>query len=194
MLSHLGIAIATFAVTNVDDLLILSLYFASPRFRIKSIVFGQYVGIFAIVLVSFLGILLGGILQNHWISLLGILPLAIGVKDLFSMRRNDDESKEVNPDIKVKFQFLNVALVTFANGGDNIGIYAPLFANIDFNYVYIYLIVFIMLTAVWCLIGYYFVKHSKVKALFSKYGKIVLPFFLIGLGLFIMKEFLIWLF
>jgi cadmium resistance protein CadD (predicted permease) len=156
---------------------------------------GQYLGIIILILISLLGLLLGAIIENHWISLLGILPLAIGVKELVGMWCNhDDDEESVATQTRTRFQFLNVALVTIANGGDNIGVYGPLFANISLREFYIYLIVFLILTAVLCLMGYYFVKHPKVKMIFSKNGKIILPFFLIFLGLFIMKDFLLWLF
>ena len=192
MLSHVGIAVATFVVTNVDDLLLLCLYFGNPRYKPANIVIGQYLGITTLILVSFLGILLGEILENHWISLLGIVPIILGITEMLS-RDNGVDGVDLKRDSGRRLQFLNVALITIANGGDNIGVYAPLFANTDVNQIFIYPVVFAVLTAVWCLLGYYMVKHARVKSLFARYGQTVLPFFLILLGIFIMKDFFVWL-
>ena len=191
MLGHVVLAIITFAVTNMDDLLILSLYFASPKYSTKSIVFGQYLGIALLVCISLAIIPLGGLLDKRWISLLGLLPILLGVKDLlqFTKTSHDADNGIAIQNNKISSQFLNIALVTIANGGDNIGVYAPLFANIQPGFVIIYLTVFALLTGVWCLLGYYFVAHPSVKSVFSTYGKIILPIFLILLGLYIVKDF-----
>ena len=189
MLSHIGLACVTFIVTNVDDLLILSIYFASPKYKTKNIVAGQYLGIITLVLISLSGVLLGEFVDKRWISLLGILPILLGVKDLLQKRENDSDDEIQNS--KSTFQFLNVALVTIANGGDNIGVYTPLFANIGTEYVLLYGLIFMMLTALWCFLGFWFVSHPRVKVVFARYGKVILPYFLILLGLFILKDFLV---
>lgn len=191
MLGHAVLAIITFAVTNMDDLLILSLYFASPKYRTINIVSGQYLGIALLVCISLAAIPLREIFDTRWISLLGILPILLGVKDVLQLLKSSHDPKEV-PDLqnnKSSLQFLNVALVTIANGGDNIGVYAPLFANIHPGVVLIYVTLFALLTGVWCLLAYYLVAHPFVKSVFSKYGKIILPIFLILLGLYILKDF-----
>jgi cadmium resistance protein CadD (predicted permease) len=195
MLKHFGLAIVTFIVTNIDDLLLLSLYFASSRYKTKSVVVGQYAGILFLVGVSMLGLLLGKILDPQFVSLLGLLPIYIGIKALFAFRKNDEDSKQgKSGQPKESFQFLSVALVTIANGGDNIGVYAPLFATTPIHFIYLYVLLFLALTGVWCVLGYWTVKHPTVKNLFSNYGRTILPIFLILLGLFILQDFISWLF
>ena len=48
----LGLAIALFASTNLDDILLLVGFFADPTFRDRDIVIGQYAGIAALFGVS----------------------------------------------------------------------------------------------------------------------------------------------
>ena len=191
MLTHIGIAIITFVVTNIDDLLILSLYFSNSTYKTSSVVAGQYLGISILILVSLVGLLLGAFLADHWISLLGIFPVLLGLKDLLRLE-NDDEDNAAKTGSK--FQLVNVALVTIANGGDNIGVYTPLFINLPTGKLYIYLTVFMILTGGLCALGFYFVRHPLIKNAFARFGKKILPYFLIILGLFIMKDFLVWLF
>lgn len=77
--SDLGIGIVVFASTNIDDIFLLAAFFADPRLRHRSIVFGQYLGIGALVLASALAALLALTLPDGWIALLGIVPLLLGL-------------------------------------------------------------------------------------------------------------------
>ena len=51
---------------------------------------------------------------------------------------------------------LTVAAVTLANGGDNIGVYVPVFAATGIGALITYVIVFLPLVAVWCVTGWWF--------------------------------------
>ena len=187
--SHILIAISTFAVTNIDDLLLLSIYFAHPEhYRQKDIVTGQYLGVFALVTISMLGVILGEVMNAEWIRFLGLIPIYLGLKDLYKniRSRNSDETAGLDLSNDGSSTFLKVALVTFANGGDNIGVYTPLFAVTALNYIYLYLFIFSILIALWCLLGKFMVSHDKLKKIFAKYGKMLLPVFLILLGLYIL--------
>jgi cadmium resistance protein CadD (predicted permease) len=188
MIPHIGLAVATFVITNIDDLLILSIYFAAPTYRGRNIVIGQFFGIIAIILISLSGVVLGNFLSDRWISLLGILPIIVGVKELLSDEGEESEDVSVKAS---KFQFLNVALVTIANGGDNIGVYIPLFASLpDSSYVSLYVISFLFLTGVLCYLAFYLTNHPKIKHSAETWGHKILPYFLILLGVFILKDFL----
>ena len=68
---------------------------------------------------------------TYIISLLGIVPIVIGVKKLVMFRnKNESNSKQAIQDKKKNnLVFAAVAAVTFSNGGDNIGVYTPLFAK-----------------------------------------------------------------
>lgn len=52
LVSLIGIAIAVFVSTNVDDTLILSAMYSDPHLKARSIVAGQFLGIGTIVVVS----------------------------------------------------------------------------------------------------------------------------------------------
>jgi cadmium resistance protein CadD (predicted permease) len=188
MIPHIGLAVATFVITNIDDLLILSVYFAAPTYRGRNIVVGQFFGIITIIFISLSGVVLGNFLSDRWISLLGILPIIVGVKELLSDEGEESEDVSVKAS---KFQFLNVALVTIANGGDNIGVYIPLFASLpDSSYVSLYVISFLFLTGVLCYLAFYLTNHPKIKHAAETWGHKILPYFLILLGVFILKDFL----
>jgi cadmium resistance protein CadD (predicted permease) len=64
------------------------------------------------------------------IGLMGFIPIAIGNKSLLHLREQDQISKEtVQISKRGYLSFLTVAAVTVSNGGDDIGVFTPLFAK-----------------------------------------------------------------
>ena len=51
-----------------------------------------------------------------------------------------------------------VTLLTIANGGDNLSVYIPLF-SIHRAFIPLYALIFGVMTALWCLLGYYLTSH-----------------------------------
>ncbi|HEY5823416.1 MAG TPA: cadmium resistance transporter [Cyclobacteriaceae bacterium] len=185
LIGDISLAMIAFVLTNIDDLLILSFYFANKSSNGESIVIGQYVGVFSLVLISLSGFVIGKFVDPQWLRFLGFIPMALGIKQLIGLfRRQDDDSE-----IKSSQSFWSVALVTIANGGDNIGVYTPLFAKLNLQQLIVYLLVFAIMIAIWCVFAFYLVKHPVLKKTFTKYGHIALPVFLILLGLWIFLDF-----
>ncbi|GAB3398409.1 hypothetical protein GCM10027360_94470 [Amycolatopsis echigonensis] len=81
---------------------------------------------------------------------------------------------------------LAVAAVTFANGGDNIGVYIPVFAVAGSGGLAVYAVVFLVLVAVWCAAGRFFATRPVVARALSRWGHVVLPVVLIAIGLLIL--------
>ena len=143
-------AIGLFLVTNIDDLIVLSLFFgrgAGQRGTTVRILVGQYLGIAGIlgaaVLVS-LGA--GAFLPPGVIPYFGLIPLGLGVWAAWQGWRrgeDDDDAKIEGKNVAV----WTVAGVTFANGGDNIGVYVPVFLSVGPAAVVAYCIVFLALVA-----------------------------------------------
>jgi len=168
---------ASFAATNIDDIFVLTLFFSqTPRQR--PVVFGQYLGFTALIAISLVGFFGGRILPHQWVRFFGLMPIAIGVKRL--LRKPDDHLK------RGAVSVFDVAFVTFANGGDNIGVYAPLFAISNAAQLIELLTVFYLLLAVWCVLGYLIPRHQAVAGALRRWGRWTLPLILIGLGFYIL--------
>jgi cadmium resistance protein CadD (predicted permease) len=194
MLMSLGIAgqaVVLFAVTNIDDIVVLALFFAQGaghRGTTRNIAAGQYLGFTAILAVALAGALGATFLPDEVIPYLGLLPLALGIKaaiQAWRHRRDPDDEERIPgkaPGI------LEVAAVTFANGGDNIGVYVPVFATAGAGAMTVYAIVFLALVAVWVAAGRFFATRPLIAKALSCWGHILLPIVLIGLGLLILIE------
>jgi len=192
----LGVATVVFASTNVDDVFLLAAFFADPRLRRRSIVLGQFLGIGALVAASAAAACASLAVPDGYPALLGVVPLALGLHKLWRIRRSDrsegGDNEGTDGDEQAlsrsgRAQALTVAAVTIANGGDNLGVYIPLFAK-DVSMVPFYVGVFGALTALWCLAGYLLVQHRLVGAQVRRYGHVALPFVLVALGLWILAD------
>jgi cadmium resistance transport/sequestration family protein len=188
VLSALATAFLAFVATNIDDIFVLTLFFAEvdKRFTRWQVVAGQYAGFAALVALSLLGYFARFVAPEEWIGLSGILPIIIGLKKLWELRRGDHE--EAHIERRVSHAVFTVATVTFANGGDNLGIYTPLFASLNLFELLITLSVFFVMVAVWCALGYFLGRHPVIYRILDKYGHLIVPFVLIALGFYIMIE------
>jgi cadmium resistance protein CadD (predicted permease) len=196
-LELLGLGIATFVATNIDDLFILMAFFANRRFPISQVILGQYVGMGSLIAVGIVGSLIALIVPNNLIGLIGIFPIAIGIKELLELRKNDDDDEQKaaakQPSQRSKglvayLPFITVAAVTFS-GGEEIGIYTSVFAiNNEIFEIIVIISVIMGLTGVWCGVAAYLVNHSFLADHFRQIANRILPFVLIGLGAYILVE------
>ncbi len=182
-------AAVTFAATNIDDIVILTLFFSQvdQSFRPWHVVTGQLLGFSALIAISLIGYLTGLIIPHQVIGLLGFLPIFIGIRQW--RKRNDVQENVAAAGISKSGAFsavTSVAAVTFANGGDNIGIYMPLFATSTQTELVITLVVFYVLVGVWCLTAYFLTRQPTVARVLTRYGHVIVPFVLIALGIFIL--------
>ena len=180
-------SILAFASTNIDDLFILMLFFANNQYKAKSIVLGQYIGFIALIAISFAGSLLGLLVPQSYIGLLGLLPIFFGIRDLLTFfRRQHLEIQKSEIASGNSNRTLTVAAVTFANGGDNIGIYIPLFTTLLIPQKITMVIVFLAMVGIWCLIAQYLISRPITAKKIARYKNTITPIVLILLGIYIL--------
>jgi cadmium resistance transport/sequestration family protein len=183
-------SILAFISTNIDDIFILTLFFGNKRFKPREIIIGQYLGIISLIAISFVASLAGLVIDKMYIGLLGLIPIYLGIKGVIELfRKNNNEAdEELSLDNNNRDNVLTVAGVTIANGGDNIGIYTPIFATLPVSATVTMVVIFLLMTMIWCLIAKYLTTHPYIARTIDKYGHMVTPLVLIALGIFILYE------
>lgn len=186
------LAVGLFAATNVDDVFVLLGFYANPKFRPRQIAMGQYLGIAALYSVSVVAGLIAIALAPAYVGLLGLIPIAMGLKQLWELFQGGDDDgdgdSESNDSSIGGGKVLAVSAVTFANGGDNISIYIPVFSTRSFLDVAIIGVVFLVMTAVWLLFARWLVNHRTVGEPIRQYGSKVVPFAFIAVGAMLVYE------
>jgi cadmium resistance transport/sequestration family protein len=189
--------ITAFTATNLDDILILMLFFSQLNavLRRRHVIAGQYLGFGALVLASLSGFFGSLIVPRPWIGMLGIVPIAIGFNRLLSPDAEEDSTELETQPTKQSWltsflspQTYSVAAVTFANGGDNLGIYMPLFASSTWEELLVMLGVFFSMVGVWCYTAYRLTRLPAIAQTLTRYGTHLIPFVLIGLGILILVD------
>lgn len=183
-------AIGLFMATNIDDIIVLSLFFArgaGQRGTTTRILVGQYLGFAGILGAAVLVTVgAGAFLPSGAIPYFGLIPLALGLWAAWNAWRGDDDDDD---DAKVagkKIGAWTVAGVTFANGGDNIGVYTPVFLSVDPLAVVAYCIVFLALVAVLVVLAKFVATRPPIAEILERWEHILFPIVLIGLGIVIL--------
>jgi cadmium resistance protein CadD (predicted permease) len=190
-----ALGVTAYIATNVDDILILVLFFGDGAIRARDVFLGQAMGIGLLVLISLLLSLTASVIPRPWVGLLGLVPVLIGARELIARRHNADDGGDApRPNATIihsapgRRRAVAVAGITLANGGDNIGVYTPLFSTRSAAETLVLLVVFIVLTWVWLYGIYYLVRRSTVAGQLQRLGHAVFPYALIILGLFILVD------
>ncbi|PTM59612.1 cadmium resistance transport/sequestration family protein [Desmospora activa DSM 45169] len=197
-MTFLWLAVLFFAATNIDDLFLLIAWFSqkSPKLKTKQIVLGQVVGFSLLLALSLIGSMGALIIPSAWVGLLGAVPIYLGIRMFIrEMKAKNEQTNQRlhHPKTNRSIGFLSpytyqVAAVTFANGGDNIGVYIPFFSSHSGWQIVMILLVFYSMIALWCYAGYKLVHHPLIAKVIQRYGHLIIPFILVGLGFYIFLE------
>ncbi|MEE1616996.1 cadmium resistance transporter [Brachybacterium sp. J153] len=190
MLTSILQAIGLFIATNIDDIIVLSLFFARGRGQRGTtlrILVGQYLGFAAILGAAVLVTVgAGAFLPQQAIPYFGLIPLGLGMWAAWNAWRGDDDDDD---DAKIEGKnvtILTVAGVTFANGGDNIGVYVPVFLSVSPAAVVAYCVVFLVLVAALVLVAKFVATRRPIAEALERWEHVLFPIVLIGLGIFIL--------
>ena len=186
-------AIGLFLVTNIDDIIVLSLFFArgaGQRGATRRILIGQYLGFAGILGAAVLVALGAGIfLPPEFIPYFGLIPLGLGLWAAWQAWRNRGDDDNDDDEAKIagkKVAVWAVAGVTFANGGVNIGVYVPVFLSVGPGAVLAYCVVFLALVAVLVMIAKFIATRRPIAEILERWEHVLFPLVLIGLGIFIL--------
>lgn len=206
LIGTLIIGVSAAIATTFDDNLYLTAFFGKVNrtFRPQHIILGEFIGFTILVLASLPGFFGGLIIPHTWIGLLGFLPIAIGINHLLN-RESEEEVQTVSVDFNshVKSprhhkksllatlrdpQTYRVSAVTIANGGNNIGIYVPLFASSNLPSLSVILCVCYSAIGLWCFLSYSLTRNPLMTKVLARHGRKVFPFVLIYLGFSILMK------
>lgn len=184
-------SVLAFVSTNIDDIFLLTLFFGNGRFGFSQIIAGQLLGIATLIGISLVLSIAGLMIGEGYISLLGLVPVYLGVKgmiEFFKGRSYREAELTIDEGSVRNSNLLVVSGLTIANGGDNIGIYTPLFATVDPPEKITMIVVFLLMTIAWCLLARYLTGRPAIARIIDTYGHVLTPLVLVLLGIYILYE------
>ena len=180
----LGIGGLAFVGTNIDNTLVLVAFFADPRYAPRKIVLGQYLGMAGLISASIIAAVLAAAVPTRYVGLCGLIPIGMGIAQLWFGAPQGTPALAVGANRPASI--LEVAAVTISNGGDNLATYVPLFSGETASVVTSLAVLFLLLNAVACASACWLVRNPTVGAPLRLYGARMLPWVLIGLGIYIL--------
>ncbi len=205
--ADLGIAAAAFVGTNVDNCVVtMAMVAGAPLERAHRIAAGQVFGFVALVAASVAGAAVLFEFSTAVVGLLGLVPLALGVRGLVGLRRAHPE-EEGGAEVAggaggggrgrsrwraeqraVGRSFTAAVLVTVAAGGDNLAVYIPLFRVGGATNLAAIAAVFVAgeVVVTWLVLtgG----RHPKARAVMLRLGAVAVPVLLCGIGVLVMVQ------
>ncbi|MGV3011296.1 CadD family cadmium resistance transporter [Streptococcus thoraltensis] len=192
MFQTLFSALAVFISTSIDYVVLLLIVFASlGRKQFLKVLIGQYIGISLLVIVSLVIAYLFHFIPEDWmIGLLGLIPIALGIRfAMIDKGENDDETEEVMAQLhRGKYLAVTVTSLTLAAGGDNLGVYIPYFSGMSSQEVSLVILVFIVAIFILNWLTYQVASTSLMSRIVENLEKWFLPLVFIGLGIYILIE------
>jgi cadmium resistance protein CadD (predicted permease) len=178
-------AVAVFAGTTLDDLVILMALFVarrtSGRPRAWSIVVGQFAGFGAILAVALLAAAGLRIVPDRWVGLLGLVPIAFGVWELSRLRGRHGDDRP-----PLASTAMRIGTITFANGADNISVFAPLFRTLHVTGSILATGLFLVLVGIWCGLGALLGSRRTLVAMLGRVSHWLVPTVFISVGVLIL--------
>ena len=182
----LGTGIGAFIASNIDDTFILILLFAVPGLLAHKVIAGQFLGILILVVISSLAALLALAVPSFILGFMGIIPIVIGVKRLLEYRESENEQQITK---KGYSSIVSFTAITVSNGGDDIGVFTPLFAKYNGIVEFAVLISLLMImTGIWCVVTYYFIRHPFIATRINRISTIITPLALVAIGVYIIVD------
>lgn len=194
-------ALVLFVATNIDHLALLALWFVHGQNRpgtTARICAGQYVGFGVILAVTVvLSAISGLVIPQEYLRFLGLIPLALGIKAAIGEIRErlsaeeDDDEDEGEAQLKGKKVSVGaVALVTMANGGDEVAAYLPVFALSTWWQISLFCAVFLALAGVLLALARFITGRMGLAEVLERFEAIIFPSVLILLGVLILADLL----
>ena len=198
------VGVLAFIATNLDGLFLVMVVLAAGRISRGEAVWGQVAGTAALMAISAAGALGTMLVPNEWHHLLGLIPLAIGIKQLVDSWRSKRPSSRLSagvggrasdpaldasqilPNTRIdtlsRSGTLLVALLTVSHGGDNIGVYVALFTAESLPMIGVLVLVALGMAVLWGRLCAALIAHPSMGAPLRRAGPWLMPWVLIGLG------------
>ncbi len=193
IISAIGVYIST-SIDYLIILIILIILFAqlSQNKQKWHIYAGQYLGTGLLVGASLVAAYVVNFVPEAWmVGLLGLIPIYLGIRFAIVGEGEEEEEEEIIERLeqsKANQLFWTVTLLTIASGGDNLGIYIPYFASLDWSKTLVALLVFVIGIIIFCEISRVLSSIPLIFETIEKYERIIVPLVFILLGLYIMYE------
>lgn len=196
MINNIFTGVTAYISTSVDYLLILMAIFSANKNYKLQIYLGDLIGTSILVGISLLLACVLNIVPQTWIlGLLGLVPIIMGLKILYNLYINkatdeDDDEVMVQQTLsKNRKLIINVVTITIVTcGADNIGVYVPLFTQLNAPALTTVLITLFVMLTIFYFLGLLITRMPIIANLLEKWGDLITAIVYLLIGTMILTE------
>ena len=184
----LGLAAGAFASTNIDNAVVtVAMVAAAPPERARRIAAGQVVGFATLVLAALGMALLLFEISTRVIGLLGLVPLALGIRGPHRAPTRREPGSHGAPRLR-RAASSRPPLVTIGAGGDNLAVYIPLFRVAHVRGTIGTLLVFAVCEVLLTLFILWAGRHPRVRRPMTAIGVVATPILYCVIGILVLAR------
>ena len=180
----------TFAVTNLDNLIILVFLLGqSPNAR-HHVLMGFVASVILVVAVSSIGILIGTVLSPDLVGYLGFAPLSIGTYMLYQqLRFTENKSTAAISAMGAPSRiWLTTVVLMFSNSADSIAVLLPLLAESGSTPIMLIVSIYLLTSILWCAISVKIATNAGLAQRISDRGEKLVPWVMIAVGIYVLSN------
>ncbi len=190
VLLAIAISFMAFISTSIDNLFLLVTLSLHPKYGVAKVRQGYLLAVLAMI--GFCLLFAQGIQQlpTDLIPYIGFVPLSIGLYELWQLLRRKKSTALVSSEFTPKEggSFLTITLIMITHSWDSIAVLAPLLSDTRPGLIGWMVASILAAAAILTFGAQKAVGHSKVRSLLKRYAPKILPFLLIGVGLYILTN------
>ena len=186
MISSVFASVIAYISTNIDDIFAVMILLALASKRTKNrLVAGHFLGVAAVTLISMLGAF--GLQGRNvkLVGLLGLVPIGLGIKAWMDHKNGVEDEALLEAD---GLTLLGMASITVGNGGDNVGVYVPLFMGFSGQECVVAWAVFAVMTLLCVILANALAEFPKIREHVETKKHIVIPVVFLILGVYIILD------
>ncbi len=184
-LQILGMGLVAFVSTSIDNLGVLVAFFAARELDPRSVWAGYLAIAFGVAGAAWAASRLAVLLPAQYLGYIGIVPLLLGVRSAWQLRRPEPRVVVAPPKVAGA---LAVALVTLAQSADNLIVYVSLFADSASKLKPTLFAALVGSAAVWCSLGFWLGRRSLLADPLRRVMRFALPVLLMAVGAYILRD------
>lgn len=185
VISVLGLVVASFVATNIDNLALLVGWLVSKQVKSSRIFMGYMAGMSVLLLLSIVFSFVSFVLPLSYLGFFGVIPVLLGFIMLLRLIRGGEESDN---QLDVKAAVVAIAMTQVANGVDTVLVFSPLLIDSRSEIDFFIAITFMVVAVLWFWFAKMLCYHAARLEVITKIGPWIAPLVMIAVGLYILDN------
>jgi cadmium resistance protein CadD (predicted permease) len=184
-----AITVISFIGTNFENLLLVIVFLSDSAQSKSSVALGYLVGMAIIVGSARILSSVSDFVPSQFLELLGLIPLSLGIWELMQVLRYRIPRSVPHVSFTSGTRsVVAISIITIANGADSLAALTALFVETQWYLKWLIWVTTLGMTFIWFSLAVWLVRLQFFSLSRQRFIQILMPFFLIGLGIYILAD------